>query len=919
MPANPKLVLIDGHALLYRAYHALPPTMITSQGEPTNAIYGFLNIFLKVVGDEQADHVIVCFDKGRTFRHDLYDEYKAHRAKMPDDLRSQVGRLEEVLHALGIPTYALEGYEADDLIGTLSRQATEAGLDTLIVTGDIDALQLVTDHVNVLTPGRRYSETVRYDPERVKERFGFAPAQLIEFKGLKGDPSDNIPGVPGVGDKTATKLVQTYGSLEKVYEHLDQVQKRYRSALEENRQQAFFSRDLATIRTDVPVELDAEGSVLGGYDREEVVRLFRELEFRTLLNRLSKLFGEDREAGEAPTRQLSLFGEQRSAAAVPASYTIVRDEAGLSSVVEALGQGPFAFDTETTSLNPMETGLVGLSVAVSDGRAWYIPVGHRTTAGTTAAEQLRWESVRQRLAVLSDPAVPKYAHHAKFDTLVLVQHGMDVRGVVFDTMIAAHLLGERSARLKDLAFRRLGVEMQTIVELLGKGASARTMDQVPIEQAGPYACADADMTFRLQALLAPRLAQQENVERLFREIEMPLVRVLRDMERAGIGLDVGFLSKMSAELSEGMEALEKQIHELAGHDFNVRSTQQLSEVLFDELGLPLTATRKLKSGAFSTASDVLEKLRGAHPIVEAVLDYRELAKLNSTYVEALPKLVNPQTGRVHTSFNQTATTTGRLSSSDPNLQNIPIRTELGRRVRYAFVADPGCVLLSADYSQVELRVLAHLSEDPGLLEAFALGEDIHASTAATLFDVPRDQVTAQQRRVAKTVNFGLMYGMSDFGLAQRLQINREDAAHFIETYFGRYANVRRYIEETLEHGREQGYVRTLLGRRRYIPELRSSNRNVRMAAEREAVNAPIQGTAADIIKIAMVRLYRALGEGDLRSRMLLQVHDELVLEVPHEEVGTVEPLVVEIMEGAYPLDAPLRVDVHTGPTWGDLK
>ncbi len=942
MAGKAKLVLIDGHALLYRAYHALPPTMVTAQGESTNAVYGFLSTVLKVLAEERPEHIAVCLDKGRTFRHDLYDAYKAHRAKMPDDLRPQIDRAEEVLHALGIPTYGVEGYEADDLIGTLARQSSEAGLDTLIVTGDADALQLVDERVSVLVPGKKYAETLRYDPAAVRQRFGFDPSQLIEFKALKGDPSDNIPGVTGIGDKTAGELVQRYGSLENVYAHIEEVAPRYRKALEEHREQAFLSRKLATIVKDAPVQLDLAGSRFGTYDREEVVRLFRELEFRSLLARLPGA-GAAQAERPGPSRQLSLFAdaaaEEPATAAPPAgAYHIVRDAPALQEMLSALGHGPLALDTETTAVQPMQAELVGISLASPGGQAWYIPLRHRGPDGQLLPGQLPWEEARRRLApLLADPAVPKYAHHAKYDTLVLAEEGLEVAGLAFDTLIAAHLVGarselaaegepgesaagrgDRSIGLKSLAFRLLGVEMHDISELLGKGKSQRTMDYVPIEEAGPYACADADMTCRLQRILAPQLVEK-GLQALYSEVELPLVDVLRDMERAGVALDVAFLHEMSGRLQQSLLELEERIYQAAGYAFNINSSQQLSEVLFHKLGLPTSASSKLKSGIYSTASDVLERLRQQHPVAEAVLNHRELAKLKSTYADALPLLVNRRTGRVHTSFNQTATSTGRLSSSDPNLQNIPIRTELGRQVRKAFVAEPGCVLLSADYSQVELRILAHLSQDPGLLEAFAQGEDIHASTAETLFGVPHEQVTADQRRVAKTVNFGLMYGMSEYGLASRLGIDQDVAARFIATYFGRYAGVKRYIEETLRQGRELGYVVTVLGRRRYFPELRSPNPNLRGRAEREAINMPIQGTAADIIKIAMVRLHRALAAAGLRSRMILQVHDELVLEVPHDEVGTVLPLVKQMMEEAYRLDAPLQVDAHTGPTWGDLK
>ncbi|MBN1485437.1 MAG: DNA polymerase I [Chloroflexia bacterium] len=917
MSPKPQLVLIDGHALLYRAYYALPQSMVTSQGEQTNAIYGFLTILLKVLEEQKPEHVIICFDTKHTFRHDLYPEYKAHRAKMPDDLRAQEPRLEQVLQALGLPTYVLDGYEADDLIGTLARQASEAGLETLVVTGDADILQLVTEQVHVLTPGQRYSDTTVYDPAQVQERYGFGPEQLVEYKALRGDPSDNIPGVPGVGDKTATSLVQKYDTLEKVYENLELVPSRYRGKLEEHREQAFFSRDLATIRTDAPVELDLQASRLGDYDREQVLQLFQELEFRSLLRRLPQAAAPSAAPGGA--RQLSFFEQSAAEAETPPDYVAVRDEAGLAAMLDALGRGPLAFDVETDSLRPLQAQLVGLSLAIPGGQAWYVPLMHKDTEGRRLSPQLEWPLVRERLApLLGNPDVPKYAHNAKFDILVLSQHGLEVRGLASDTMIAAHLLEPGSVGLKDLAFRHLGVQMREIKELIGSGKSQITFDQVPLDEATPYACADADMTCRLQQELAPRL-RKEGLQQLFADLELPLIGVLLEMERAGILVDVDMMEEMSRGLETELDRLGQNIQDMAGHEFNVNSTQQLSQVLFEELGLPLTVTRRLKTGSYSTASDVLENLRDLHPIAQAMLDYRELAKLKSTYVDTLPALVNPQTGRIHTSFHQTATSTGRLSSSDPNLQNIPVRSEIGRRVRRAFVAAPGCLLLSADYSQVELRVLAHLAQDPGLLQAFAAGEDIHASTAATLFEVALDEVSPEQRRLAKAVNFGLMYGMSEFGLAQRMGIERAQAAHFIQAYFSRYPRVQQYLEQQARQGRELGYVSTLLGRRRYIPELTSSNRNVRQAAEREAVNAPIQGTAADIIKIAMLRLQRALQKRGLGSRMLLQVHDELVLEVPEDELGITQTLVTELMESAYALDAPLKVDVHVGSNWGVLK
>jgi len=912
-----KLVLIDGHALAFRAYYALPADLATARGELTNAVFGFASMLLNVIRDENPDYLIVAFDTGQTFRHEEYAEYKAHRARMPEELADQMDRIRQIVEAMNIPIVEAEGFEADDVLGTLSRQAAEEGLAAFIVTGDSDLLQLIDPHVRVILTGRRLSDAKTYDEEAVHRRYELAPQQLIDLKALVGDSSDNIPGVRGVGDKTATPLLQRYGSLEVVYQHLDEITpKRAKDALEKGRADAFLSKRLVTIRTDVPATLDTSAARFGDFDQEKVTKLFHELEFRSLISRLP------RGAPAGQPGQLLLF-EQPPAEAAPAAtgeYGVVDTQEALDALVEALARAKaIAFDTETTGTDPMRADLVGLALAGAPDEGHYVPVGHQT-----GEPQLSWEVVCKRIRpLLEDPAIPKYAHNAEYDVLVLAQHGIQVQCLAFDTMLAEWVLdpASRNLGLKNLALQRLGVEMTEIKELIGSGKSQRSMAQVPVSQAGPYAIADAITTYHLVEPLAAELHERQ-LWTLFDEMEMPLVPVIVAMERAGVKLDVSCLREMSQVLSGRLSELTEQIYQLVGRPFNIDSTQQLSDALFITLGLPTRGTRKTKSGHYSTAADVLERLRGSHEVIDLILEQRSLAKLQSTYVEALPQLVNPATGRVHTSFRQTGTVTGRLSSTNPNLQNIPIRTEQGRQVRRAFVAEEGWLLLAADYSQVELRVLAHISQDPGLLEAFRQGEDIHRTTAAAVYGEPLADVTYDMRRVAKTANFAMIYGSSAFGLAQQTGLTPDEAAQFMDAYFARFPGVRAYVEDTKKQAAKQGYVETLFGRRRHFPELAKGSRarsGQRRAAERMAINAPIQGSAADIIKIAMIRLYHALQDRNLRSRMILQVHDELVLEIPREERETVRPLVVEIMEGAFDLDAPLKVDVQIGSNWLEME
>jgi len=926
MAEDKRLILIDGHALAYRAFHALPDDLTTSRGELTNAVYGFTSMLLKVLEDEEPTHIAVTFDKGPTFRHEIYEAYKAHRAKMPDELRTQMDRVRAVVETLDMPIYEQEGYEADDLLGALSRQAEDEGVDTLIVTGDMDLLQLVDDHTRVLTSRWRFSDTVIYDVQAVRDRYdGLEPKQLVDYKALMGDKSDNIPGVYGVGEKTATKLLKKYGSLDEIYEHLEEVSTRFRNRLEEGREEAFLSRRLAKIDRDAPASLDLDACRLRTFDYEEVLDLFHKLEFKSLIDRLPQP-----RSLQPPgvAHQLSMFGQEKNADAetdggLPdedlARYEIVTDEEGLRRLVDRLEDATtITVDTETTGVDPMRAELVGIALTDEEAAGFYIPVqapaGDPRLPLETALEALR--------PLLTSGKVRKQGHNIKYDLIVLDRCGGRMKSISFDTMIAEWLVdpSSQSLGLKDLAWTRLHERMTPITDLIGTGRQQITIREVPVERTAPYACADVDMTHRLSSVLRSELEEKE-LWSLFTEVEMPLVPVLAAMEQAGVGFDEEQLERMSRRLASELVGIEKEIHEAVGYPFNINSPQQLSEALFNALGLPTEGARRTKTGHYSTAASVLERLRHRHEVVEKVLAYRSLSKLKSTYVDALPQMVNPDTGRIHTSYNQTGTVTGRLSSSDPNLQNIPIRTDLGRHVRSAFVAGDGRRLIAADYSQVELRVMAHVSGDRGLLGAFDRGEDIHASTAAAILNVPLEEVSPNQRRLAKAVNFGLSYGQTAYGLAQATGLTQAEAENFITTYFERFPGVREYIRNTKVLAGRQGYVETLLGRRRYFPELEPGSKAshyARQAAERMAINAPIQGTAADIIKIAMVRLYEALQKRGLRTRMILQVHDELIVEGPEDEIEAAIPLVCEVMENAFELDAPLEVDLKMGHNWEDM-
>ncbi len=921
--ARKQLVLVDGHALAYRMFFALPlEAFSTRTGEPTNATYGFTRSLLDIIlADDPPEYLAVSFDTGKTFRDDIFSDYKATRAKTPDELHMQVDRIREVVSAFNVPILEMEGYEADDVLGTVARLSAAQGVPAVILTGDRDLLQLVDDQTSVLLAGRGGTE--EYDAAAVETKMGIRPDQIVDFKALTGDSSDNIPGVRGVGEKTATALLRKYGTLEAIYEHLDEIESaRFRSALAKGRGDAFLSQKLARIVTNVPVAFDLRACRTVDFERSRVADLLRELEFRSLAER----FLVDTRA--TPGQQLSLFGSPEETgvqvASGPTATQIVTTQEQLAALVRRLvGSETVCFDTEATSTDEMSAELVGIALSPAAGEGYYIPAGHLLPED--AGRQLPLAMVLTELGpVMTDSGITKVAHNAKYDLTLLRRYGLEVSPVAFDTMIAAWLLdpASRGLGLKNQAWARLGIEMVQIDELIGRGAQQITMAQVPIDQAAAYAAADVDVPLRLLTVMEAELREKE-LWPLFIDVEMPLVPVISQMEQAGVALDAGYLNQMSSDLASRLETLELEIHQLAGHPFNINSTQQLSKVLFEELELSTQGLRKTQSGYYSTAAGVLESLKGSHAIVELILEHRELSKLKSTYVDALPDMVNGRTGRIHTSYNQAGAITGRLASSSPNLQNIPIRTELGRQVRRAFVARPGWLLLAADYSQVELRVLAHISEDSGLLEAFRRGQDIHASTAAAVHGIALDQVTREQRRFAKSVNFGLLYGMSAFRLARESELTLAEAEKFVQGYFDNFPAVRGYLEAIIRQAGEQGWVETVLGRRRYFPVLQGTARDrtstlARQRAEREAVNFPIQGTAADIIKIAMVNLHRALSEGGYRAQMILQVHDELVLEVPREELERVRQVVVDVMQSAFVLRAPLTVDTKAGSNWLDM-
>ena len=922
MAAAP-IVLVDGSAYLYRAFHALPP-LSTSTGEPTGAVRGVVSMLKSLIRQYPESPMAVVFDaKGKTFRDELYEQYKAHRPPMPDELRAQVEPLHECVRALGLPLLCIEGVEADDVIGTLARMATEAGRDAIISTGDKDMAQLVNEHITMVNTMK--NETL--DVAGVEEKFGIAPHLIIDYLALMGDSVDNIPGVPGVGQKTALALLTGMnGGLETIYGDLERIKtlsfrgaKTMAKKLEEHREQAFLSYQLATIRTDCELPVGLDGLDIAHPDREALLSLYQRLEFKGWLNELLEGGSVGEASPDVPTGEGDLDGgdttdETSAMASEQRDYRAVFEQGDFDHWIERLKQSPtFCFDLETTSLNYMEAEIVGIGLGMTPGEAVYVPVAHDYL---DAPDQLDRGAVLAALKpLLENPAIAKIGQNLKYDIEVLARYDIGVEGALFDTMLESYVLNSTVTRhdMDSLAQAYLGHRTISFEEIAGKGAKQLTFNQVALEQAVEYACEDIDVTLRLHAHLRPRLEQEGRLATVLDDLELPLISVLTRMERTGVAVDTAKLGEQSRSLGERMTELERDAFELAGREFNLGSPKQLGEILFEEQKIPVI--KKTPKGAPSTAEAVLEELALDYPLPKVIMEHRGLSKLKSTYTDKLPQLINATTGRIHTSYHQAVTATGRLSSSDPNLQNIPIRSDIGRRIRTAFVATPGYQLVAADYSQIELRIMAHLSGDESLLTAFAEDRDIHTATAAEVFGTSLDKVTSDQRRSAKAINFGLIYGMSAWGLARQLRVEQRDAKTWIERYFDRYPGVARYMERIRAEAAEKGYVETVFGRRLYVPEINSRNHARRQGAERTAINAPMQGTAADIIKRAMIDVDAWLREGEFDAKMVMQVHDELIFEVRREQVEAFKSEVVTRMQGAGQLDVALIVEAGHGDNW----
>jgi DNA polymerase-1 len=898
---NPSLVLVDGSSYLYRAYHVPNLQALTNaRGEPTGAIYGVLNMLRSLLSEYDPQYIAVVFDaRGRNFRHDLYEDYKANRPPMPEELAAQVPPLLEIIRALGLPLLQVEGVEADDVIGTLARQAAAQGMDTVISTGDKDMAQLVDGHVTLVNTMSR----TRLDRDGVVEKFGVTPARIVDYLALIGDTSDNIPGVPGVGPKTAVKWLAEHGSLDGVIAHAGEVKGKVGDSLRASLEQLPLSRRLATIDCHLALEVAPESLQRLPADPDRLRVLYRDLDFARWLEELDG-------AQDDPDPALT------TGPPAGVRYETVLDPARLEDWLQRLrAAGEFAFDTETTSLAYMDARVVGVSFAVHPGAAAYVPLAHDYPG---APEQLDREAVLGKLGpLLENSRIRKIGHHIKYDRNVLSNHGIKLSGIAFDSMLESYVLDSTAIRhdMNSVAEKYLEYTTIKYEDVAGKGKNQLSFNEVPLESAAPYAAEDADITLRLHRAMWPRLVQVPGLERIYREIEIPLVTVLSDMEQAGVAIDCDMLAAQSRQLAVRIVGIEQEAHREAGQPFNLGSPRQIQELLFDKLQLPVLS--RTPGGAPSTAEAVLAELALDYPLPRLILEYRSFSKLKSTYTDRLPEQVSVTTGRVHTSYHQAVAATGRLSSSDPNLQNIPVRTEEGRRIRQAFVARPGCVLLAADYSQIELRIMAHLSSDPGLLAAFAAGEDVHRATAAEVFGVPPAEVSAEQRRSAKAINFGLIYGMSSFGLARQLGIARGAAQDYIDRYFERYPGVQDYMEATRSGAREQGYVETVFGRRLYLPDIQARNGQRRAAAERTAINAPMQGTAADIIKRAMIDLHGWIRSQARDVTMIMQVHDELVFEIAAGDVDAVREEIRSRMCAAASLRVPLLVELGVGGNWDE--
>jgi len=925
-----KFLIIDGHALIHRSFHAIPLSMKTTLGEPVNAVYGFTSFLLKAIKDLKPDMIALALDKkGSTFRHEAYRDYKATRVKAPDDLYAQIPRIRELANILHIPTFEIQGCEADDVIGTLT--AKVKGVDKIIVTGDMDTLQLVDTDTKVYTMSRGLLDSVIYDEAAVRDRYGLNVDQMIEYKALRGDPSDNMPGVRGIGEKTAVELLQEFQTVEKLYKNINskKISDRIRQLLIDHKDDAVMSRDLATIRRDIDLDIDEKKLVFGGFDRTAALNFFKELEFKSLMPRLMALEYADKEA--SATQRLDRTTDKYARNRNDLHYEIIDTDKAFNAFLKKLSaQKRFAVDTETSGFDCFTSDLLGLSFSWKATEAYYISVCQPALSGHTKASTLfdynkekKPKNIHPWLLklkpILENKSVKKIGHNIKFDVKILKQFGIEMAGIDFDTMIAAYLInpGHRQYSLDALALSYFQFEKISSEELLGSGRTKIEFPQVPLEKLGLYASEDADITFRLWEKLEKEL-KKANLEKLFESMEMPLIETLVEMELNGISLDREYFKKLDSEMDKEIIALQKKIWKLSGGEFNVSSPKQLQNILFNKLGISTAGLSRTKTG-ISTGADELAKLKGRHDIIDLILNYREVTKLSSTYIKSLPELVNPITQRLHTSFNQTIAATGRLSSTDPNLQNIPIRTELGRKIRRGFVAKKGCELASLDYSQIELRIAAHLSQDKNLIAAFKKNQDIHTVTAAAINQIPVDKVTPDLRRKAKAVNFGILYGQGPHGLAQSADIPYEEARAFIDGYFAAYGSVRKFMDDTLAQARSKGYVETIFGRKRYLEEINASNAMVRKSAERMAINAPIQGSNADIIKLAMIEVTKLIDKEYSKTiSLLLQVHDELLFEGEPKALASAIPKIKKIMENVTKISVPIIVEAKQGKNWEQM-
>lgn len=947
-----KLVIIDGNALIHRGFHALPQNLRTTDGVLVNGVYGFTTTVLNVMRDIDPKYFIVTFDKrGKVFRHKKFPEYKAKRAKAPQELYDQIPIVKDVVKAMSIPIYEKTNYEADDLIGSLAETINKlnasgkANIESYVVTGDKDTLQLANGNTKIYTLKRGFSESDIFTPSRIKQEYGFGPEHLVDFRGLKGDNSDNIPGVPGVGEKTAMQIIQEYKTLEALYKALDKIEDdgelkkgkltikgKMLKNLKENKDLAFLSKELSIIVRDLKLDIDLKKSTLANYDAEKVKKLFQKLQFKSLLKRLPDAEETIEESTKPKTsrkkeessNQASLFDGQNISEAVlkqdfdaknkKAHYQMITTSKDLKKLVADIKkQGSFTIDTETTSIRAVQAELVGISICFKAKSGYYIPVAHKE------GEQLSKEEVLETLRpVLESNKIEKCGHHIKYDYVVLYHHGVEMQGITFDTLLAAYVLnpGERGLDLDSLAFTELGYEMLPIDELIGKGKKQGTFDDVPLDVATFYASEDADITFQLKEIFEKRLKQDKESKKIFDELEVPMIPVLGHMEYKGIFLDVPYLEKTSKEFEKRIQKISENIFKQAGEHFNISSTQQLSKVLFEKMKVPTEGIARTQTG-FSTKASELEKLKGKAKIVDNIIEYRELTKLKNTYIDALPKLVNPKTHRIHTTFNQTIAATGRLSSTDPNLQNIPIRTDEGMKIREAFYADKGHTFVALDYSQIELRIMAHISKDETFTEAFKKNKDIHATVAAQIHGKKPEEVTSEERREAKIINFAILYGAGARGLSQQTTMNYAEAKEYVEKYFEIHPKIRKTIDAIKEKAHEQEYVSSLYGRKRPLPDINASHQLIRSGAERAAINMPFQGTNADIMKLAMLEIARRFPE--LVDQMILQIHDELVFELPDKDVKKYAKKIKDLMEGIFKLDVPLNVDVESGKRWSQLK